>query len=207
MFCTTKAEYQPILDAAQLLIFFGAPHKGLETTDLESMVESITLKLQKGRMQRIVQSLKEDSEFLESYREELVEVLSARTIISLYETLLSSVVRPVGPSPCGCSLKILIILRRVLMEDTLVEERMSTFMKPFESRRPCCIYDTKRESPCRVTIPTSPNSRLGRMRHTRNFWTTSNPLWTVEFPLERLKTPLEQLVCYIYGVFEGFSNS
>lgn len=88
-YCRTKEENLPILQATKLLVFFAAPHKGLDITYLEAMVQNIERKLQKARMHRIVRMLREDSDFLEAYADEMVEIFGTRKVISFHELKLT----------------------------------------------------------------------------------------------------------------------
>jgi len=71
----TQTLHNHILDATRTVFFFGAPHNGMCTTDLEAMVEDLESQLREG------------SEFLESQRDELVDIWNGRKIISYYETM------------------------------------------------------------------------------------------------------------------------
>lgn len=77
---------QPIWDATKLLLFFGVPHRGLETYDFRKMVLAIENEVQRKHRTKIVDILDDDSEFLEEYRQEMAHFLGPpRTLISMYE--------------------------------------------------------------------------------------------------------------------------
>jgi hypothetical protein len=75
-----------ILDATRTVFFFGAPHNGMRTTELEAMVKDMFSDLESQATKLLLQ-LREGSEFLESQRDELVDIWSGRKIISYYETV------------------------------------------------------------------------------------------------------------------------
>jgi len=84
----TQALHNNILDATRTIFFFGAPHDGMRTTELEAMVKDISSDLESQPMKRLLlQQLREGSEFLESQRDELVDIWNGRKIISYYETV------------------------------------------------------------------------------------------------------------------------
>ena len=69
-------------------MFFGAPHKGLDTSDLEVMAQAVRGPWQKERV-NLVKKLREDAECLEVRVENFVKVLQTRgqdlRVISFYE--------------------------------------------------------------------------------------------------------------------------
>lgn len=77
----------------------------MDTTKVESMAKSITLEPRKKRMKTLVKHLRKDSEFLEAYREEVVEILGACSIVSLYGVQASmDTTRVCYPYSPGCGL-------------------------------------------------------------------------------------------------------
>jgi hypothetical protein len=82
----TQTLHSHILDATQTLIFFGAPHNGMRTTELEAMVKDMSSDLESQQTKLLLQ-LREGSESLESQRDELVDIWNGRKIISYYETV------------------------------------------------------------------------------------------------------------------------
>jgi len=82
----TQALHNHILDATRAIFFFGAPHDGLRTTELEAMVQDMSSDSESQPMRLLLQ-LREGSEFLENQRDELVDIWSGRKIISYYETV------------------------------------------------------------------------------------------------------------------------
>jgi hypothetical protein len=67
------------------------------TTELEAMVKDIFLDLE-SQPTKLLQQLREGSEFLESQRDELVDIWSGRKIISYYETVDTPTVRQYATS-------------------------------------------------------------------------------------------------------------
>lgn len=68
-------------------MFFGAPHSGLNVDSLVEMVGSITSENQQSTRHKLLEQLREDSEFLEDQRERLVQVWSnpRLRLFSFYE--------------------------------------------------------------------------------------------------------------------------
>jgi hypothetical protein len=58
----------------------------MRTTELEAMVKDMSLDLE-SQATKLLQQLREGSEFLESQRDELVDIWNGRKIISYYETV------------------------------------------------------------------------------------------------------------------------
>jgi len=82
----SQALHSHILDATRAIFFFGAPHDGLRITELEAMVQDMSLDLE-SQPAKLLQQLREGSEFLESQRDELVDIWIGRKIVSYYETV------------------------------------------------------------------------------------------------------------------------
>ncbi|KAF8538615.1 hypothetical protein BDD12DRAFT_805984 [Trichophaea hybrida] len=74
-----------ILDSTRAIFFFGTPHQGLRTAELEAMVEDISSS-QSSKLSLLFQ-LRENSEFLETNRDGLVDIWNGRKIVNFYETL------------------------------------------------------------------------------------------------------------------------
>jgi hypothetical protein len=78
----------------KLIIFFGTPHQGLRTYDLEDMVDA-----ESGETSRLnmLKQLREGSEFLENQKDDLSYIWEEYKpkIISFYETVLTPTVQMV----------------------------------------------------------------------------------------------------------------
>lgn len=92
--CRLKSRYGHILQACQLLVFFGAPHNGLRTKELEAMIDDLQPK-GVDQSRELLDRLRENSTYLEEHRDHLVEILKGKNIISYYERILSPVVQKV----------------------------------------------------------------------------------------------------------------
>jgi hypothetical protein len=90
----TQALHSHILDATRAIFFFGAPHDGMRTTELEAMVEDMSSDLE-SQPTKLLRQLREGSEFLESQRDELVDIWTGRKVISYYETVGTPTVKKV----------------------------------------------------------------------------------------------------------------
>jgi len=90
----SQALHSHILDATRAIFFFGAPHDGLRITELEAMVQDMSLDLE-SQPAKLLQQLREGSEFLESQRDELVDIWSGLKIVSYYETVDTPTVKEV----------------------------------------------------------------------------------------------------------------
>jgi hypothetical protein len=84
----TQDLHSHILDATRTVFFFGAPHNGMRTTELEAMVKDMSSDLEsESQASKLLHQLREGSEFLESQRDGLVDIWNGRKIISYYETV------------------------------------------------------------------------------------------------------------------------
>ena len=93
----TQALHNHILDATRAIFFFGAPHNGLRISGLGAMVRDMPSDLESQPV-KLLQQLREGSEFLESLKDELVDIWSRRRIISYYETVGTPTVKSVHQS-------------------------------------------------------------------------------------------------------------
>jgi len=92
--------HKSILDSTRGIVFFGTPHQGLRTDELEDMVAAYSGKPNNN----LIMQLKEGSEFLEEQKESMLYVweMFKHTVISFYETVMTPSVRMVNnmlPSP------------------------------------------------------------------------------------------------------------
>ncbi|KAF8531694.1 hypothetical protein BDD12DRAFT_914648, partial [Trichophaea hybrida] len=80
--------HRHILDATYSIIFFGTPHQGMRTYDLEEMVDSESGSYETSR-HNLLRQLREGSEFLETQKEELNYLWKEYkpNILSFYETV------------------------------------------------------------------------------------------------------------------------
>lgn len=90
-----RPEYKRILEAAKVLVFLGAPHRGLETEALEQMITGLKLPSE-GRSKTLVQSLSKGSVYLNGHLQNLRGLWAGRKILSLYETVTTPTVKIVG---------------------------------------------------------------------------------------------------------------
>lgn len=93
--CRLKSAYGHIIQACQLLVFFGAPHNGLRTEELEAMVDDLGLHGAE-RSHELLVLLRENSKYLEENRDNLAEIWKGKKIITCHELALSPVVRKVS---------------------------------------------------------------------------------------------------------------
>ncbi|KAI5853549.1 hypothetical protein BZA05DRAFT_336614, partial [Tricharina praecox] len=94
-FSNRNPHHRSILDATQGIFFFGTPHQGLRTEELETMVGSNT------QAANFLAQLKQGSDFLINQKEDLLHICKRfkRTIISFHETVETSTVKRVN---CEC---------------------------------------------------------------------------------------------------------
>jgi len=83
------------LDSTSAIFFFGTPHQGLQTVELEAMVENMSAKSKSSRL-KLLRQLRENSEFLEKQRDELSDIWNGRTVVSFYETVKTPTVKRVS---------------------------------------------------------------------------------------------------------------
>ncbi|KAF8535670.1 hypothetical protein BDD12DRAFT_983186 [Trichophaea hybrida] len=77
--------HRHLLDSTRGLFFFGTPHRGLQTAEIEAMVDDMTHEPESSRS-RLVKHLQANSELLETQKEDLSDILDGRKIFSFYET-------------------------------------------------------------------------------------------------------------------------
>ncbi|KAF8544651.1 hypothetical protein BDD12DRAFT_906355 [Trichophaea hybrida] len=85
--CKRNRAHTHILDALHSIIFFGTPHQGMRTYDLEEMVDAESGGYETSR-HNLLRQLREGSEFLENQKEDLSYIWEEYRpkIISFYET-------------------------------------------------------------------------------------------------------------------------
>ncbi|KAF8539839.1 hypothetical protein BDD12DRAFT_805016 [Trichophaea hybrida] len=88
----SRSVHKPILDSTHTIFFFGTPHQGLRTAELEAMVEDLSGGVETARL-RLLMQLRENSEFLETQRDALADIWPGRKIISFYEVEKTHVVQ------------------------------------------------------------------------------------------------------------------
>ncbi|KAF8532857.1 hypothetical protein BDD12DRAFT_764502, partial [Trichophaea hybrida] len=91
----SRSVHKPILDSTCAIFFFGTPHQGLQTAELEAMIDDLSGGVETSRL-RLLMQLRENSEFLETQRDTLADIWPGRKIISLYEVEITRVVQKVG---------------------------------------------------------------------------------------------------------------
>ncbi|KAF8241219.1 hypothetical protein K440DRAFT_665405, partial [Wilcoxina mikolae CBS 423.85] len=95
--CKRNRTHAHILDATHSIIFFGTPHQGMRTYDLEEMVDAESGGYETSR-HNLLRQLREGSEFLENQKEELSYIWEEYKpkIVSFYETVQTSTVKRSG---------------------------------------------------------------------------------------------------------------
>jgi hypothetical protein len=87
--------HKHLIDATHAILFFGTPHRGLRTTELEAMLEDMSSSSESNRADLLCQ-LQEGSEFLETQADEVVDILGRRKVVSFYETVKTPTVQKVN---------------------------------------------------------------------------------------------------------------
>jgi hypothetical protein len=85
--------HKSLLDATKGTFFFGTPHQGLRTEELEEMAKDLIS--DSSDTTDLLRKLRAGSEFLESQSEELVEILDGKKVVSFYELLGTQTVKKV----------------------------------------------------------------------------------------------------------------
>ncbi|KAF8243912.1 hypothetical protein K440DRAFT_560344, partial [Wilcoxina mikolae CBS 423.85] len=95
LYCSqNQSLYKHVLEATCGFVFFGVPHHGLHTTELEAMVDDMSSG-QQSAAKNIIRQLGEHSEFLERQANYLVDILRNIEVVSFYETLKTPTVQKV----------------------------------------------------------------------------------------------------------------
>jgi hypothetical protein len=86
--------HKAILDSTHGIFFFGTPQQGLRTEELEEMVAAYS----GGQRSNLLAQLKENSEFLENQKEDLLRIWGGfeRKVVSFYETVKTPSVKKVN---------------------------------------------------------------------------------------------------------------
>ncbi|KAF8537282.1 hypothetical protein BDD12DRAFT_982249 [Trichophaea hybrida] len=88
----SKQSQRQLLDLTRAIFFFGTPHRGLQTTEIETMVEDMTRDPESSRIQ-LLKQLRGNSGFLETLKEEISDIwTSERQTIRFYETMKTAAV-------------------------------------------------------------------------------------------------------------------
>ncbi|KAJ8130970.1 hypothetical protein O1611_g2656 [Lasiodiplodia mahajangana] len=79
--------YQSIFPSTRAMFFFGAPHAGLDVDALVGMVDNVTLGDRKSTRAKLLDHLRENSEYLEEHKENVVQLWSKPKlqVVSFYE--------------------------------------------------------------------------------------------------------------------------
>jgi len=91
--------YQSILNSTHGIFFFGTPHQGLRTDELEGVVD-----VDSTQRHNLIMQLKEGSEFLETQKEHLLPIfktLQGLKVVSFYETVKTASVGMVIKALCA----------------------------------------------------------------------------------------------------------
>lgn len=75
-----EPEYRELCESVYSIILFGAPHRGLNTTALEALVQG-------KRRERLIKDLKYDSSFLQNLNKGFSQISNPLKIISCYEMI------------------------------------------------------------------------------------------------------------------------
>jgi hypothetical protein len=86
--------YGSLLDATIAIFFFGTPHHGLRTEELNQMVKDVIE--DKKHMSKLLDNLSEGSEFLENQGNAFMRLLEKRRVINFYETRKTQTPKKVG---------------------------------------------------------------------------------------------------------------
>ncbi|KAF8535039.1 hypothetical protein BDD12DRAFT_754194, partial [Trichophaea hybrida] len=97
--CKRNRTHTHILDAMHSIMFFGTPHQGMRTYDLEEMVDAESGGYETSK-HNLLRQLREGSGFLETQKEELSHIWDEwkPKIVSFYETAPTLTVERVGLS-------------------------------------------------------------------------------------------------------------
>ncbi|CAG8728867.1 433_t:CDS:2, partial [Acaulospora colombiana] len=88
---TIRSRYSSLLDTTFATFFFGTPHRGLRTEELEAMARDLIS--DDNQTLDLLRMLKSGSDFLARRRRSLADILAKKKVVSFYETLESEVVK------------------------------------------------------------------------------------------------------------------
>jgi hypothetical protein len=138
------------------IIFFGAPHSGLHTDDLEGMIA-----VHSGEHRRnLIMQLKEGSEFLETQKEDLMNVWKRfkGKLVSFFETVKTKLIQEVIAISClACQRRRLLTSFRLKLARSEVKEKRFKGFRDFLLSY-ICLSNT--ESLSTKIIPTWSNFLL-----------------------------------------------
>ena len=84
------------------MFFFGVPHSGLRTSELEAMVLDMSNNNSQSGMLDLLHQLRECSNFLTTQREDLLGVWDRLKLFSFYETIETPSIEKVKLQPSVC---------------------------------------------------------------------------------------------------------
>lgn len=91
-------KYSHILDSTSAVFFFGSPHQGLRTDELEQALDYQGGDLKLKRF-LLLQQIRSGSDFLKTQKNEITQIWPEKTpprVVSFYETMPSPTVRRVS---------------------------------------------------------------------------------------------------------------
>jgi hypothetical protein len=94
------SKYRHIFDCIRGIFFFGTPHRGLRTVELEEMAGELDDADSRLKVQNLLRQLQDGSEFLENQKDDLSEVWEKfqGKVFTFYETEKTPTVKKVSIS-------------------------------------------------------------------------------------------------------------
>jgi hypothetical protein len=77
--------YEHILNSTRALFFFGVPHQGFRTSEIEARVKDMSRDGDSSAAVMLLEKLRQNSEFLISQRNDLVDIWDKINLYSFYE--------------------------------------------------------------------------------------------------------------------------
>ncbi|KAH8150012.1 uncharacterized protein LAJ45_05698 [Morchella importuna] len=92
--------YEHILNATRALFFFGVPHQGFRTSKLEARIKDMSRDGDPSAAVMLLEKLRQNSEFLISQRNDLVDIWDKINLYSFYEKVKTPIIVQTASGQC-----------------------------------------------------------------------------------------------------------
>ncbi|KAI5844030.1 hypothetical protein DFP73DRAFT_551346 [Morchella snyderi] len=92
--------YEHILNSTRALFFFGVPHQGFRTSELETRIKDMSRDGDSSAAVMLLEKLRQNSEFLITQRNDLVDIWDKINLYSFYEKVKTPIAVQTAPGQC-----------------------------------------------------------------------------------------------------------